>query len=226
MRQTQLSSFIMVVMAFACLHDAHAGRPIALDDFTASATVIDFENLSTMGTHPGISYPQVTIQNFGQNPGFWGVRQSNGLLFSHIPGASMGVVIGDQTALTDVVFQFTPAAQPIHRVGFLIYGATNGGDGPTQFDVTVSGGINTELFLFEEPDTGDNRGMFVGIQEPWSIERVRVQERQGLNSAHQRSTTFDDLRFEAIPEPATITIAWVTVATCFGVWAVGAGRRK
>lgn len=200
------------------------GAIIGIGDFSGNETLVDFEDVPTMGTIPiPLVYSGVRIYNLGQSPGTWGRDSDTSHAFGHIPGASLHLGLGDQTALTHIQLDFRFQSEAIQRVGLLIYSRSNSLQvGPTIFDVIAEKHDGTAFETFSVTES-EHRGQFVGIETSWAIKYLDIKERPGQNSLRGTASVFDDVRFEALPAIAAVPEPSAILLWC-GTVAAGIGR--
>jgi hypothetical protein len=213
----------LVGLAFLVAGVGHAqAGPITLSDFSGSETVI----APTSGGN-GVTISHVRFTNNSDATGFGrlGVDPTPEFEFiserywGHIPGASLGAAVSDQTRITDFEMEFLAGiTEPVNRVGMLLHGHPN-----NRWRFSVFGNSNSGPVLLDSIEVmqnGTDQGFFVGLEVLEDIFLVRVQE---LSPLKDQNTDFDDFRFESIPplpapipEPSSLALLTIGAIGLFG----------
>jgi len=177
-------------------------------DFSSTAGLINFDNLaggSSIFTGEVVTNQYSSLGVTFVNPNF--VSRANANLAAMLDGQSDPNVlfIQQHNGSTSGLPQEILFSTPMLRVGAFFATSLDSTITLTAFSpagvkvesLTLTGGFNAPDFL-----TG-----FVGLEEPDGIGRIELFSRSNDPAAVTFNFSIDDLRFEAVPEPATWTLA-------------------
>jgi len=189
MRRLTLSVVAMLLCSDAFL-SAGTVKQIGIGDFSGQETNVEFGPPS-FGSTSSFTYEGMTVSNI-HDQGYIKTRDGLATFFSNIPGASGDpAMMTTGTLTTHLQFDF---AVPVKRFGLLLSSGSRATWELTAYDDSLDpmGTIIASM-------PGSLQATFAGFQSADNIARVDLFEpiHNGQND------TFDDIRFEAIPEPST-----------------------
>jgi hypothetical protein len=121
-----------------------------------------------------------------------------GRFFGNVPGASLGNALASQGSLTGRL-EFI-VDDPVRRFGLLISTGTRSG-----WELTADDELDQPIGRVENTMRGPGLAMFLGAEFTTPAKRMVIFEhiQSGQND------TFDDIRFETVPEPSQLS--WLVV---------------
>ena len=153
-----------------------------VDNFVASPVTYQSVTLTSVGT--GGSLNDFGIKNNSNESGW----------FANIPGSSQGNLALDNVRRSDIYFDFST---PVNRAGLLLATAIS----DTWTVKAYDPGLNI-LGSFQVSSSGPH-SVFAGFESTSLIRRLEVLE----TADNGLATAFDDIRFEAVPEPSTFALS-------------------
>lgn len=189
---------IFCIMVVVTVEQAFASAIIISQDaFSGNETTIYDWPGDTATPIQDFNVKGVNFVNWGDEYGFIVMPNSTTqTLFGAIPGASLGSSLGDAAGPNgNIAITFTDSGSEVHRVGFLIHGQGT-------YKITVKNLVSNDyavlpLALLKTPAVA----AFFGMETNFDIDYLHIEKVTG-----QSSTTIDDFRFEAVPEPSTLVL--------------------
>lgn len=185
-----------VVGLLVCVAQA---QPIDWDDFSGGENWITFTPGFDTSTDP-VYYEGVVFSESGGGSGSPGLtaRINWGSYFDNINGSSQDIGMNDGWGDTLAKMEFVDDV--VRRVGLLL------STSPVTTWTLEAYDANDDLIIAETREMpAYTEAVFIGVQSPTGvpIEYILIDETYGENG---NITLFDDLRFEEIPEPATLSL--------------------
>jgi hypothetical protein len=172
--------------------------PIGISDFSGSESVETYSTGYPAGTNGATPYTinGITYQTLGSGGGasgmFLATTSVHADIFANIPGTSGAPVYSDNWTLTSLRISFS---EPVRRVGLLL------GTGVIT-TYRMSAFTNSDQLIDDVTVTmpAEWQAVFAGLELSEDLGYMMIDE---IGADNGEVTFFDDLRFEAIPEPST-----------------------
>lgn len=177
-------------------------QPIGWDDFSGNENWENFTDWPGGQTNPlvynGVTY---TEQGGGSGSPNWRPPTNWGSLFSAgsdlYPGLSLGIAAADAHGISDIKIEFTDFPG-INRAGLLASTGTQ-----TLYELSAYDADDTLLDSVQAPMPANSFPIWLGLETDSAIAYLRLTEPNGENG---QIGIIDDLRFEVVPEPATLSM--------------------
>lgn len=177
-------------------------QSIGWNDFSGNENWEDFTAWPGGQTNPllynGVTY---TEQGGGSGSPNWRPPTNWGALFSAgegaYPGLSLGIAGADAHGITDIKIEFTDFPD-INRAGLLLSTGNQ-----TVYTLSAYDADDILLDSVEDSMPANSSPIWLGLETDSAIAYLRITEPNGDNG---QIGLFDDLRFEVVPEPATLSM--------------------
>jgi hypothetical protein len=174
-------------------------QPMDWDDFSGSENWIDFSPGFGYSTDP-VYYEGVIFSESGGGTGGPGLNATGdwSSYFDNIGGASLGIAANDSWGYSLLKMEFVDYT--VRRVGLLLSTSPE-----TTWTLEAYDADDNLVIAETRSMPAYAEAVFIGVQSPTGvpIDYILVDETYGENG---HITLFDDLRFEEIPEPATLSL--------------------
>lgn len=168
----------------------------------AATVTIDFQDLTTAGNRPSISYPEVTFTN--------GLARPLTVIRTFSTGDSRICAIGNNFACTgELIATF---AKPVNQLQLDVLGVNRTTD-IVSFLVEFGAG-ESETVSFDNLNLGVDANLI-------DLGQFRDVTRFVLTSTDSNGVSIDNVRFAPVPEPAT----WAMMIAGFGLAGTALRRR-
>ncbi len=186
-----------LILALTTTTLAAQAQLIDIQDFSGNETVESFDPGFT-GQTGTVSYNGFTLEDRGSGTGIQVLRASMDWseYFTNLPGVSLGRALNDNYGITDLKISLS---NPVGRIGVLISTGVC-----VNYRLTAYDDQNNIVAIGERGMPSAFKGVFIGLESQTNnIAYVTITEPLGENG---HKTLIDDIRYEAVPEPATLSL--------------------